>query len=80
MGRKTLEEKTQDYWRVSTAYKRGDGPMITMEQAITYLGDIEDTTDNQKRLAEKTTALLDKIIGVEPSKNEVGAYGPDLVA
>lgn len=69
MGDKTLEEKTQSYWEVAKAYNSSDKSM-TCEQAIKKLGEVEDTTNYQKKIARKASNLLDDIIGMPPAENE----------
>ena len=80
MGVRTLEEKTQAFWGVSRAYN-APKPTLTVEQAIKTLGDIEDETSSQKRLAKKATHMLDDIIGCPP-KEELcdGVFEPDWCA
>ena len=80
MGVRTLEEKTQAFWNISRAYN-APKPTLTVEQAIKTLGDIEDETFGQKRLAKHATEMLDDIIGV-PHKEELcdGVFEPDWCA
>ena len=80
MGVRTLEEKTQAFWGVSKAYN-GPKPTLTVEQAIKTLGDIEDETYVQRRLAKHATKMLDEIIGCPPVEELCdGVFEPDWCA
>ena len=82
MGVRTLEEKTQAFWSVSSEYN-APRPTLTVEQAIKTLGDIEDETSSQKCLAKKATHMLDEIIGFPPPEEEElceGVFEPDWCA
>ena len=81
MGVRTLVEKTQAFWDVSRAYN-APKPTLTVEQAIKALGDIEDETSDQRRLAKKATHMLDDIIGFPSPEEELcdGVFEPDWCA
>lgn len=61
----SLEERTQEFWKVSRAKYHPQAAPVSTEFAIALLTDIEEYTSLQHCLGHQASDLLDDIIGRE---------------
>ena len=69
ISKMTIEEKTEIYWKVSSACKRGIGPYqsATTEDVLGKLADIKQYITPKRKLDSNVANLLDFVI-LEPKE------------